>query len=386
MDNIKIRFVFDKKSETKKNPKSTGLIQIEIRDKRTSRTLYISTGIRVSKSQYLEKDGEVKIVKHPKSTMYTVDVLKMYNKVFNFAYSDKCYTLDDIKKWGKGNVSAGSFVKFMEDELLIKGKSEDLSYNTVKQHKVIINKVASFERLTLFKDLTHKNILDFEAHIKSQKIADPTCAKNMKILKQYVLLAKAKGYIEIDPFEGYKVRKGKSKDPIFLTEEEVKLIKEYTPDYGYLERAKDLFLFQCFTGLAYADLMAFSKESIQLLDGYKTIRSNRVKTDENFISLFLPDAESIADKYKYELPRLTNQKYNEYLKDVATGAGISKTMTSHTARHTFATYLLNKNIPIETVSRALGHTNIKQTQHYARLLGKKVISDMSVLLKDEKKK
>lgn len=382
MDNIKIRFVFDKKSETKKDPKSTGLIQIEIRDKRTSRTLYISTGVRVSKSQYLEKDGEVKIVKHPKSAIYTVDVLKVYNKVFNFAYSDKCYTLDDIKKWGKGNVSAGSFVKFMEDELLIKGKAEDLSYNTVKQHKVIINKVTNFERLTLFKDLTHKNILDFETYIKSQKIADPTCVKNMKILKQYVLLAKAKGYIEIDPFEGYKARKGKSKDPIFLTEEEVKLIKEYTPDYGYLERAKDLFLFQCFTGLAYADLMAFSKESIQLLDGYKTIRSNRVKTDENFISLFLPDAESIADKYKYELPRLTNQKYNEYLKEVATGAGISKTMTSHTARHTFATYLLNKNIPIETVSRALGHTNIKQTQHYARLLGKKVISDMSVLLKE----
>ena len=70
----------------------------------------------------------------------------------------------------------------MEDELLIKRKSEDLSYNTVKQHKVIINKITSFEQLTLFKDLTHKNILDFETHIKGQKISDPTCAKNMKIL------------------------------------------------------------------------------------------------------------------------------------------------------------------------------------------------------------
>ena len=249
-----------------------------------------------------------------------------------------------------------------------------------------MRRLREYGRIKTFDDLTYNNILGLDEVLRRTIISEPTLYKRHSLFKGYIQEAINRGlFAGPNPYILFNNKKGKSKDPIFLTEEDVKLIKEYTPDYGYLERAKDLFLFQCYTGLAYADLMAFTKDSIQVFDGYKTIRSNRVKTDENFISLFLPDAESIADKYKYVLPRLTNQKYNEYLKEVATGAGINKTMTSHTARHTFATYLLNKNIPIETVSRALGHTNIKQTQHYARLLGKKVISDMSVLLKDDKK-
>ena len=135
-----------------------------------------------------------------------------------------------------------------------------------------------------------------------------------------------------------------------------------------------------FTGLSYSDLLLFDKDSVTAIDGIDIIRSNRKKTDENFITVFLNEAKEIAEKYKYNLPKLSNQKYNKYLKDVATGSGINKPLTSHYARHTFATYLLNKDIPIETVARALGHSNIKQTQHYARLLGKKVIDDMKKLL------
>jgi integrase len=141
-----------------------------------------------------------------------------------------------------------------------------------------------------------------------------------------------------------------------------------------------MFVFQCFTGMAYVDMIGFSRADVSEADGMKVIRSNREKTDESFISLFLPDAEKIAEKYNYELPRMSNQKYNDYLKLLGAGAGIKKTLTSHVARHTFATYLINRDIPIESVSRALGHAGIRQTQHYAKMLGKKVIKDMSRLL------
>ena len=124
----------------------------------------------------------------------------------------------------------------------------------------------------------------------------------------------------------------------------------------------------------------FSKNDIIEVDEMKAIRSNRVKTDESFITLFFPEAEKIAEKYNYELPKLSNQKYNDYLKILAAGVKIKKNLTTHVARHTFATYLLNKGIPIETVSRAMGHSSIKMTQHYAKLLGRKVISDMKILL------
>ena len=114
---------------------------------------------------------------------------------------------------------------------------------------------------------------------------------------------------------------------------EIELIKNFQSDYGYLERTRDLYLFQCMTGLAYADLMKFNKNSVSEIDGHKIIQSNRQKTDENYITLFLPEAEKIAEKYKYELPKITNQKYNEYLKKVAAGAGVNKPLVSHSARH-----------------------------------------------------
>jgi integrase len=166
-----------------------------------------------------------------------------------------------------------------------------------------------------------------------------------------------------------------------LNEPEPEKIREYIPGNEKLQKVKELFIFQCFTGRAYVDMQVFSRSDVSETDGMKVIRSSRTKTDESFVSLLLPEAERIAEKYGYSLPKLSNQKYNDYLKLLGAGAKLDKVLTSHVARHTFATYLINRDIPIESVSKALGHASIRQTQHYARLLGKKVISDMSRLLK-----
>lgn len=176
------------------------------------------------------------------------------------------------------------------------------------------------------------------------------------------------------------MKPGQSKKPVFLNEKEIQQIIDYTPTVDKVKKVKDLFLFQCFTGLAYVDMSKFDKSYIETVHGYKVINSNRQKTDQEFITLLLPQAEAILDKYDYTLPKISNQKYNDYIKLLAAGAGIDKRLTSHAARHTFATYLLNKGIPIETVAKAMGHSNIRMTQHYAKLLGKKVVDDMSRLL------
>lgn len=133
--------------------------------------------------------------------------------------------------------------------------------------------------------------------------------------------------------------------------------------------------------------MAFNKESIFESNGRKVIQSNRAKTDEGFIVPLLPEAVRIAEKYNYELPKLTNQKCNDYLKEILKDekVKINKTITTHSARHTFGTYLLNKDVPIETVARILGHANIRQTQHYARFLTKKIIDDTNKLFEDNDK-
>jgi len=178
----------------------------------------------------------------------------------------------------------------------------------------------------------------------------------------------------------FEVKRGKHKDPVFLTPAEIDKIKKYKPANSKLERVKDLFLFQCFTGLAYVDMQCFSKESIIDVNGEDAIRSSRVKTDESYMLRFLPVAKEIAEKYDYELPKISNQKYNNYLGVLAEASGISKKITSHVARHTFATYSLNKGVSLKVVSKALGHSSIKQTERYAKMSEETIMSEMKKLL------
>jgi site-specific recombinase XerD len=251
---------------------------------------------------------------------------------------------------------------------------------TLEHHRLLINKIKSFGKFKTFADITYENISDFDAYLRKTINSQPTLYKWHGAFKSYIVDAINRGMCRSNPYLLFKVQKGKSRTPTYLIEDEIKKIMKYEPVVERLQKVKDLFLFQCFTGMAYVDMQNFSRTDVSEMKGMKVIRSSRTKTDESFVTLLLPEAERIAEKYDYALPRLSNQKYNDYLKLLGAGAEIIKPLTSHVARHTFATYLINKNVPIESVSRALGHASIRQTQHYARLLGNKVIEDMTKLL------
>lgn len=193
----------------------------------------------------------------------------------------------------------------------------------------------------------------------------------------------------------FRPKKGQSKDPVYLEESEINIIlncdlKSQT-DNDKLDKVRDLFIFQCYTGLAYVDLMALRKEDIHEIEGQKVIRSNRSKTDQGFITVLLPESLRILEKYDYSLPRISNQKYNDYLKLLALYAKeeyinpdtgkkevrtIKKNLTTHVARHTFGTFMVNRGVPLDTVARTMGYSNTKMTQHYAKLLGKTVVNDI----------
>lgn len=378
-----MRFVFDRKNETGykkkekgKTYKEFGLLQIEVKKDNTTQRAYVSANVKIKPDQYSDKNGFT-CKNHDNAKIITGKAHNIYRELEAFVSSDKCKTIKDVQRWKDADFSELSVIGFIESELVRRNPS----LTVVEYNNSFIRRLKEFGKINSFQDLTYENLLGLDAYLRKSISSDPTLYKRHSLFKGYIQEAINRGlYKGVNPYVYFKSSKGKSKDPIFLDEKEVELLKSYAPDYGYLERAKDLFLFQCYTGLAYADLMNFGAGSVSEINDYKVIRSNRQKTDENFITLFLPEAETIANKYEYNLPKITNQKYNEYLKEVAKGAGISKPLVSHSARHTFATYLLNRDIPIETVARALGHSNIKQTQHYARLLGKKVVEDMKKLL------
>ena len=195
--------------------------------------------------------------------------------------------------------------------------------------------------------------------------------------------------LDKNPFVNYKA-KVKEVERAYLVQEEIQAIvdKEFATER--LNQVKDIFLYSCFTGLAYIDVKQLTRSNIGLgIDGGKWIFTNRQKTDTRSNISLLPIAEEILDKYKQHpqclnegklLPVLSNQKMNSYLKEIADLCEINKELTFHIARHTFATTVtLTNGVPIESVSKMLGHKNLRTTQHYAKILDRKVSDDMKML-------
>jgi site-specific recombinase XerD len=238
--------------------------------------------------------------------------------------------------------------------------------------------------------IDHAFITEYEFYLRTErKCANNTAVKYIKNFHKIINICLANGWLTKDPFANYKA---KVKEVIreFLTEQEIQSLMEKEFVSERLELVRDIFVFSCFTGLAYIDVKQLSKDNIVLgIDGDKWINKNRQKTDTTSKIPILPTAQFIIDKYANHpvcvnedklLPIFSNQKMNAYLKEIATVCGINKELTFHIARHTFATTVtLSNGVPIETVSKMLGHTNLKTTQHYAKILDKKISEDMKIL-------
>ena len=219
-------------------------------------------------------------------------------------------------------------------------------------------------------EITNEVISGFYADL-NRKYESTTSAAMMVKLKTVVTFGLDNNRIKINPFNGIKIVK-KTKEVEFLTESEVKTIKEKNLGVR-LSKVRDLFIFQCFTGLAYTDMAHLTREDFQVNElGQIYIKKSRLKTGVGFTTVLFPEAAEIIKRYDYELPVLSNQKYNSYLKEIADLCGITKPMNTHIGRHSFATMALNRGLSLETVAKMLGHSNIKQTQHYSKLIDKTV--------------
>jgi site-specific recombinase XerD len=203
---------------------------------------------------------------------------------------------------------------------------------------------------------------------------------------QYAIANK---WISDDPFLGKRFKRTKA-DRGFLTEPELKSIMALDlKAFPRLECVRDTFVFCCFTGLAFIDVKTLKRSDISAdTNGNMWIRKNREKTEELSVIPLLDVPQTIMRKYSGHpvvlttgvvLPVMSNQKVNAYLKEIADLAKISKHLTSHIARHTFATMSLNNHVPLETISKMLGHSDIKTTQIYARLLDNTISEDMEVM-------
>ncbi len=240
------------------------------------------------------------------------------------------------------------------------------------------------------KKIDHVFVTEYEFYLRSvRKCANNTAVKYIKNFGKIIRICIANGWIDKNPFANFK-SKVKEVERVFLVEEELEVMANKEIKFERLALVMDIFLFSCYTGLAYIDVKQLSSLNINIgIDGFKWIFTNRQKTDTKSNIPLLPMAEEIITKYKDHpqcinqgklLPILSNQKMNAYLKELADMCGIQKELTFHIARHTFATSVtLTNGVPIESVSKMLGHKNLRTTQHYAKILDKKVSEDMQIL-------
>ena len=280
------------------------------------------------------------------------------------------------------------FKKHNEDvESLVgvsKSKATYQKYEVTRKHLTNFIKEKYNRSDVAIKEIDYIFITDFEVYLLTTCGCNSnTTAKFMQFFKRIVIIAKNNGWIRADPFANYKIRL-KKVDRGYLQQSEVESIMNKKISTKRLEQVRDIFVFSCFCGLAYIDVKKLRKEDIRTsFDGNLWIMGKREKTDVSFSIPLLDIPKRILEKYEGTLPdnRIlpvpSNQKLNAYLKEIGDLCGIDKDLSFHLARHTFATLTLSKGVSIESVSKMLGHTNIRTTQIYARITDEKVGHDMN---------
>lgn len=316
-----------------------------------------------------------------KGELITAQIIKSY---YNGEHSDQGKTLKDIMKYHSSKIentlAPGTIRNF--------GITENYIFKFLNKKKKTSN--------IYLKQLNYEFLTDFEIYLSNllpaghpKALSHNTIMKHIQRFRKIVTLAYHMEWIEKEPFVRWKMTFEKT-DREFLSDQELKLLEQKVFVSDRLDRVRDLFVFSCYTGISYVDIMNLTKDQMVLgIDGGNWIMTKRQKTNTPIKVPLLPHALEIINKYKDHpmtavteslLPKMSNEKLNSYLKEVANFVGIHKNLTFHMARHTFATTVtLSNGVPIETVSKLLGHSKISTTQIYARVLEHKVSDDMNNL-------
>lgn len=383
-----------------KNNQCKIYVRITVNGKRTNLSLNRSVDISLWDSARQKAKGNSERARQINNYLLLVHsrIFECYNELH---LKGKLVTSELVKAKFQGNSDDG---KTLLDLLDYHAKNTEHTHSkgTIKNFKISKDYLLKFvsQRLQtsniFLSELNYAFIFDYENYLHGywpkghpKAMGNNTVMKHIQRLRTIITLAYRLEWIDRDPFVRWKPSLEKVERE-FLTLEDISVLEKYKLPIDRLERVRDLFVFSCYTGIAYADLICLTKDNIiRGIDGNYWIMAKRQKTKIPFKIPLLPRAQELIDKYAQHpitahsgtlLPTITNQKANLYLKEIADACGITKNLTFHMARHTFATTVtLTNGVPIETVSKLLGHTKLATTQIYARVIDRKVSEDMAVL-------
>ena len=364
---MKISAIFDFRNKAPR-PSDVGTVSIRVYNNKKQQ--FLSTGVRCRRSEWSDSRW---VVNRKDAVELNTKIKAAYDEAVAAAGS----SLHSLRH------GSAPFLDWLAVEI---GRAR-LAPGTIKHHRHLHSELEEWGRIKTFRDVNRRNIAAFLDHLAShtttvavngrlvqQPISQVTICSTYRRLAKWIHLAQAQDLVPANALTGMKVSRGQSQQREHLTQAEMDKWMACELPYAHLVRARDLFTVQAGTGLAYGDLMTMDFSRIEQVGEFFTLTGRRQKTGKSFYIVILPWAKEVIDYYDGQLPRISNQKYNAALKQVAAYAHIHKKISSHVGRHTYACLCLAAGVRIEAVQRTLGHTDIKTTQIYARLVDQDVLA------------
>lgn len=379
---ITTKLIFDRKKQAKKD--GTGTIEVRVISDR--RAYYISTGVRVREREW--RAGM--IINRPDSQQLNERIAIICqiidSEVNRCIEANLAINTENLKNkvWSVKDTMSNepSFLDWLDHQTEIL----NLSAGTIKHYVTLHTRLTEYGKIKRWGDLTTENISEFDAWLHKRKLGNGEAITDAAVYKYHkcfkAILNRAVMFDKIDrnPYDRLKFRRGESENIEYLTEEEMKAIVNLrVPKGTQIETARDLFVFQMFTGLSYSDTQAFDFSQYKKVKGKWINTGERIKTGVAYVSSLLPPAVAVLEKYGWQVPKIDNADYNHLLKVIGTMADIPTKMHTHLARHTFATYMLRQGVKVENLQRMLGHKNIRQTMRYAKVLAESVHEDFDMV-------
>lgn len=396
---IQISLVFDHHKRTTKGEEGP----VEVRVTVNRKPYYINTGVRVRKERLVgnavrdDEESTNSDILNDRLTKIVRIVEKEVNRCLEEQRSIDVAAIRrkvwDISPVNDDKMDEPTMVKWIKEYI----STANVSKSTKKRYITVCNCLTDFGKMVRWEQLTLDNIYAWDVWLRhrpiplteNQKaagvevahISNDSAYNYHKVLKAAINKAIQLNIVSQNPYDKMKgaFKRDKRERVDYLTEEQMRKIMELTPVPGsQAAMARDLFIFQMYTGLGYADTQIFDISQYREVDGRWRFIGERVKTGIPYVSMLLPPAVEVLKRNGMKVPKMNNQRYNQMLKAIGMVIGIER-LHSHMGRHSFATWMLSQGAKIENVSRMLGHTTVKQTERYAKVLAKDVYDDFELV-------
>lgn len=371
---LNLTYVYNRKGKATK----TSPAVVELRITADKARKYISTGVKLLPKEW--SNGSVVGRKDWKELNDQLQIIKKKcSEIINRMMDEGSLDINAIPSLLKGSIvqQQGTFIDYAKE--VAKRKMNSLAEGTKKRYEVVFRFLEEWNGIVHFADVTERNIMLMDEELKNRGLKECSRWNYHKLVKCFVSHAIDDGLLKKNPYSRLDIKKGES-DGLkrYLTPTEFHRFESCILPSESLRKVRDLFVFQTYTMMGYSDLAEFKYKDCVKVKGKTVYKAKRVKTRQDFTIVLLEPALAVLKRYKGKLPIISNVKYNAYLKAAVMYAKIDKPVTTHWARHTGATMLLNEGVPIHIIQHMLGHASIRETEKtYAKLMDETIVETMA---------